>query len=293
MLKFLRPTPQWAAIALDPSQRPVTVHLGDGRDLTDQHGVASLRPLIIALGTDAGENAVLELREGNRLLGVLHLAKIGPAAAGGAILYRVAAGDHRCQSWPSRSLHRWRQDRAERRRRPGDDFRMEPAAARHLAIAYIRPRPVVLVSVAAPGHFNMFPMDLIGAAGSRVTLALRITNVSIPVMRDGGGVVLSCLPAEMKPHAYALAERHGSPLGEGATLPFATRSSSILGIPSVGAALRVRELIVRHAEDIGSHIFFTADILSDDSSIHGAQLHHVPGFYQAYRRRHGLGFPEA
>jgi len=73
----------------------------------------------------------------------------------------------------------------------------------------------------------------------------------------------------------------------------AARSSSILGIPSVGAALRVRELIVRHAEDIGSHIFFTADILSGDSSAHGAQLHHVPGFYQAYRRRHGLGFPEA
>lgn len=293
MVKFLRPAPQWAAIAIDPEQRPVTVHLGDGRDVTDQHGVASLRPLIIALGADAGENTLLEFREGSRPLGTLRLAKIGSAAAGGAALYHVAAGDHRCQSWAAQSLHRWRQERAERHKRPDHNFRMEPSAVRQLAIAYIRPRPVVLVSVAAPGHFNVFPMDLIGAAGSQITLALRTTNVSIPIMRDGGGVVLSCLPAGMKPHAYALAERHRSPLGEGTALPFAMRSSSILGIPSVAAALRVRELAVRHAEEIGSHTFFAADILSDAASARGAQLHHVPGFYQAYRRRRGLGFPEA
>lgn len=293
MRKLLRPTPQWSAVAIDPSQRPVSVRLGDGRDVTDQHAVASLRPLVIALGAEAGENAVLEFIEGNRLLGSLRLAKVGACAAGGIVLYHVAAGEHRCQSWSARSVHRWLQERAERRKPDNHDFRMEPSALRQLAITYLRPRPVALVSVAAPSHFNLFPMDLIGAAGSRVTLALRSTNISVPVMRDGAGVVLSCLPAAMKSHAYALAERHRSPLGEGIILPFALKPSPILGISSVAAALRVRELAVRHAEDVGSHTVFVADILSDESSAPGAQLHHVPGFYQAFRRRRGLGFPEA
>ena len=170
---------------------------------------------------------------------------------------------------------------------------MEPAALRQLLICYIRPRPVVLVSVSAPGHFNIFPMDLIGPVGGYFTLALRSTSISIPVLREAGQVALSCLPAPLKSVAYDLARHHKQPLRELSSLPIAIRPSPTLGVPVASAALRTRELAVRYGQEIGSHTFFVADILSDGLVAEGRQLHHVSGLYQAHRRLRGIGFAEA
>lgn len=298
LVPFIRPVPQWSAVAMAPPQRPVSVCLswvGGSRDVTTDHSVASLRPLIIAIGTDAGASATLDFQEEGRVLGRLRLEKAGtvPAAGPPLSLYRVVAGDHWCLPWPWHPWNRWLQSRAARRNRQEHNFHLEPAVLQQLMICYIDPRPVVLVSVAAPGHFNIFPMDLIGSVGPRFTLALRTTNISIPVMRDAGRVVLSCVPAEMRPAAYELGRHHKLPLQDPALLPFATRPSPNFGIPAAAAALRTRELAIRHAEEIGSHTFFTGEILFDRPAAEGPQLHHVSGLYQAYRRRRGAAFAEA
>ena len=100
---LVRPLPQWSTIAVAPSQQSVeaTLHGEDGSaDVTADHTVASLKPLVIATSIDAGSRAVLEYSDritGHRL-GALKLAKTTQIDIDGTslTLYRVEAGDHRC-----------------------------------------------------------------------------------------------------------------------------------------------------------------------------------------------------
>ena len=171
---------------------------------------------------------------------------------------------------------------------------MEPAAAQQLMIAYLCPRPVVLVSVEAPGHHNIFPMDLIGPLqrSGFFSLALRSTNVSAPIMREVRRVALSGIPGTMKTTVYKLAEHHRRPLNGWDELSFPVRPSREFGIPVVAEALRVQELTIVHHQEIGSHTFFLARVVSDENPAAGMQLHHTAGFHQAWHRRSGTPFTE-
>lgn len=290
---FVRPLPQWSPVAMAPPQTLVTAALhGDGEaaDVTADHTVASLKPLTIATSLDAGPRAVLEYRDDatGKLLGILHLMRTAPAAAETSpVLYHVAAGEHRCLDWPRRSWNAWLQNRAMLKGRSPHSSGMEPAAAQQLMIAYLCFRPVVLVSVAAPGHRNIFPMDLIGPLerSGLFSLALRSTNVSAPVMREVRRVALSGVPASFKTTVYQLAGHHKRPLDDWSELPFSLQPSREFGIPVIAEAPRIQELaIVRHQE-IGSHIFFLCQVVSDETPVDGMQLHHTSGFHQAWRRR--------
>ena len=298
---YVRPLPQWSTVAVAPPQQAVTATLrwdGNAMDVTADHTVASLVPLVIATSLDAGQHPALEYRDSatGKLLGVLHLVKTASIAVEetSLTLYHVAAGEHRCLGWPLRPWNAWLQNRLMRKNRSPHHFAPEPAAVQQLMIAYLCPRPVVLVSVDAPGHRNIFPMDLIGPLErSRLfSLALRNTNVSVPVMRDVQRVALSGIPAAMKTVVYTLAEHHKQPLMDWNALPFPARLSREFGIPAVAAALRIQELTIVHSQEVGSHTLFLGRIASDETLAEGVQLHHTAGFHQAYRRRRGTPFAE-
>ena len=299
---FVRPLPQWSPIAVASPQRMVTATLhgnGQSTDATADHTVASLKPLTIATGFDAGQRAVLEYRDRatGTLLGILRLTRTDPIAPAGASVafYHAVAGEHRCLGWPRRPWNTWLQNHVIRKTRSSHHSLMEPDAVQQLMIAYLCPRPVVLVSVAAPGHSNIFPMDLIGPLGRRgfFSLALRSTNVSVPVMREARRVALSGTPATMKDVVYKLAEHHKQPLQTWDAVPFPIRPSRKFDIPVAAAALRIQELAIEHSQEIGSHVFFLCRIVSDESPAQGEQLHHTAGFHQVWRRRHGMPFAEA
>ena len=298
---YVRPLPQWSVVALAPPQRAVTATLywdGHSADVTADHTVASLVPLVIATSLDAGQHPVLEYRgsDSGKLLGVLHLTQPTSivAAETSFTLYHVAAGEHRCLVWPLRAWNGWLQNRLMRKNRAPQHFAPEPVAVQQLMIAYLCPRPVVLVSVDAPGHHNIFPMDLIGPLqrSGLFSLALRSTNVSIPVMCDVRRVALSGIPATMKGAVYQLAGHHKQPLPGWNELPFPVRPSREFGIPAVAAALRIQELIIVHSQEIGSHTLFLGRLASDERLAEGTQLHHTAGFHQAYRRRQRTPFAE-
>jgi len=297
----VRPLPQWSPVAVDPPSHVVsaTLRWKDGKaDVTTDHTVASLKPLTIATSLDAGESATLEYTDcaTGKLLGVLHLVRAGFIAAENVsiALYHVAGGGHRCLAWPWRSWNAWLQNRSMLKSRSSNHLNMKPAAAQRLMIAYLCPRPVILVSVDTPGHQNIFPMDLIGPLerSGLFSLALRSTNVSEPVMREVGRVALSSIPADMKATVYKLAQHHKQPLQHWDALSFPVRPSPRHAIPAVAAALRVRELDIVQTQVIGSHTFFVGRVVSDEAWSEGAQLHHTAGFHQAYRRRQGMPFPE-
>jgi flavin reductase (DIM6/NTAB) family NADH-FMN oxidoreductase RutF len=298
---FLRPLPQWSPVAVAPPQQLViaTMH-GDGGaiDVTLDHTVASLRPLVIATSVDAGQRPVIEYRDSasGARLGVLHLVRTTPVVFGKTSLklYCVVSGDHACLHWPRRSWNAWLQNRQMLKHRSAQHFNMEAAAVQQLMIAYLCPRPVVLVSVGAADQPNIFPMDLIGPLGGHglFSLALRSTNVSAPIMRDLRRVALSNVPASMKAAVYKLSEHHKQRLADWGALPFPVRASREFGIPAVAASLSVQELAIEHSQEIGLHTFFIGRIVSHESWAEGAQLHHTPGFHQLYRRRKSAPFAE-
>lgn len=166
---LVRPLPQWSTVAITPPSQAVVAALRWGStraDVTHDHTVASLHPLTIATSFDAGERPVLEYRDSATgiLLGALHLVQAMRISAETAslTLYRVAAGEHHCLGWPHRSWNAWLQNRSMLKHRTPHHGATEPTSVQQLMIAYLCPRPVVLVSVVAAGHQNIFPMDLIG-----------------------------------------------------------------------------------------------------------------------------------
>ncbi|MFC5436129.1 flavin reductase [Rhodanobacter umsongensis] len=297
----MRPLPQWSTVAVAPPQAVVTATLrwaGKSADVTAGHTVASLKPLAIATDLDAGQRPLLEYRDSAtaRLLGVLQLARAAPATTEdpSVVLYHVEAGEHRCLRWPRRPWNAWLQNRLMSKNQSSPHSALAPSAVQQLMIAYLCPRPVVLVSVDAPGHRNIFPMDLIGPLerSGLFSLALRSTNVSVQVMCDVRRVALSSMPATMKEVVYKLSEHHKQPLLDWDELPFPARLSREFGIPVAAAALRIRELAVVHSQEVGSHRLFLCRIVSDEGLADGVQLHHTAGFHQAYRRRQGMPFTE-
>ena len=301
MRPFVHALPQWSTIAVAPGQRTVTATLhGEGTsvDVTADHTVASLVPLMIATSLDAGQRPLLEYRDSatGKLLGVLQLTRSASVtiAQTSLTLYYVTAGEHHCLGQPLRSWNTWLQNRLMLRNRTPQHFSPEPSAVQQLMIAYLCPRPVVLVSVDTPGHQNIFPMDLIGSLqqSGLFTLALRSTSTSVTVMRDVRRVALSNIPATMKALVYKLAEQHKHPLTDWNALPFPTRPSRKFGIPTIAAALRIQELDIVHSQEVGSHTLFLGRIVSDENLAQGIQLHHTAGFHQAYRQRHGTPFAE-
>lgn len=298
---FVRPLPQWSTVAVAAPQQVVNASLHwDGRsvDVTADHTVASLVPLTIATSLDAGPRPVLEYRDSTsgKLLGLLRLERADTIAVGdtSVALYRVATGDHRCLDWPRRPWNAWLQNRSMAKHQSPQHLAMESAAVQQLMIAYLCPRPVILVSVAAEGHRNIFPMDLIGplTRSGFYSLGLRSTNVSQPVMREAEAVVLSSMPATMKPVVYKLSAHHKQPPADWDALPFAVRPSNVFGVPAVADALRVQELAIVHSQEIGTHTFFLGRVVSDEHLAEGTQLHHTAGFHQAYRRRQAMPLAE-
>lgn len=299
---FVRPLPQWSTVAIAPPSNAVTATMhwdGTAADVTTDHTVASLMPLVIATSLPAGQHPVLEYHDNatGKLLGVLRLTHAGSidAEKTSLTLYHVAAGEHHCLRWPRRPWNAWLQNRQMLKHRTPHHLTMEPSAVQQLMIAYLCPRPVILVSVGVPGHQNIFPMDLIGPLqrSGLFSLALRSTNISRPIMREARKVVLSGIPSAMKETVYKLAEHHKQPLRDWNTLPFPVRLSREFGIPAVASALRVQELTIVHSQEVGSHTFFLGRIVSEEHLTQGTQLHHTPGFYQAYRRRVDMPFAEA
>jgi flavin reductase (DIM6/NTAB) family NADH-FMN oxidoreductase RutF len=253
---------------------------------------------VIATSLDAGEHPVLEYSDNatGKLLGALQLAQMMSIAAGetSLTLYHVTSGEHHCLGWPRRPWNAWLQNRLMLKQQSSHPFALKPAVVQQLMVAYLCPRPVILVSVDAPGHQNIFPMDLIGPLkrSGLFSLALRSTNVSVPFMREVRRVALSHVPAAMKPMVYKLSEHHKQPPPDFNALPFPVRPSQEFAIPSVAAALHVQELAIVHSQEIGSHTLFLGRMVSDEYLADGVQLHHTAGFHQARRRRQGMPFAE-
>jgi flavin reductase (DIM6/NTAB) family NADH-FMN oxidoreductase RutF len=307
LIRYARPLPQWCAIALEHPQTQVRIDLSSGDlelDVTQNLVVASLRPLMLAVGLDArlkrslatSAHAVLrffDLDAPDAPLGVLRLtaARVRSTENSEMAVFEIEHGEHHCLPWPRRPWNRWLQNRAMRSKRDPHNFAMSPQPAEQLMIFYICPRPVVLVSVDDGSHSNIFPMDLIGAIAPQwFTLALRSTSVSVETMKSARRVAISSIAAAERSVAYRLGEHHSRPAADWSKLPFTLERSSTFALPVPASALRVRELEICDYESIGSHTFFVTRAISDRVLKAGAQLFHTSGIHQEFRTQRGRPF---
>jgi len=293
----LRPLGLWAPIGLPDPQALIDVRFRAGRtecDVTGNQVVLSLAPLHVGIGDVAtrqlrGEVAELQFcdRVSGVELGVLRLEEHGAINAAGVRVtrFRVTRAAHRCLPAPLRTWQSWMQ---RRRADTSSPFHMSHAALEQLAVFYICPRPVVLVSAQDGECSNLFPMDLIGpVAGPRFVLALRNTSPSVAILQNSRRAALADVALGERSLAYALGKHHRESNIDWSALPCQAARSSHFGLRVPAHALRVREFEILAAEPHGSHTVFVCRLVSDEGGADAPRLFHTSGIHGAWRRRHG------
>ncbi|HKP74268.1 MAG TPA: flavin reductase [Longimicrobiaceae bacterium] len=296
-------------VALWPDeQRPVRAVLaspGDSADITARLFPVSLNPLVLGihspgeLGLGADARVAVRMFDADERVPVgdlrLRGERILPWPGGDVLLLKPTGSRVRCapaldRAW--RYALAWRQ--AKVIAKTPNAFAMSFPDLKALNVFYMMPRPVYLVSVAHGDASNIFPMDLVGPVGDDTfLLALRRTSPSIELMKASGRIVVSAIPAELKEPVYALGMHHKQKSIDWAGLPIATAPSPAFGIPAPVDALSVRELEVRQAAEVGSHVFFDTRVAAFDRRRDGAQLCHVSDMYARWRAARGRSFAGA
>jgi flavin reductase (DIM6/NTAB) family NADH-FMN oxidoreductase RutF len=284
------PIPCWAPIGLAEEQQLIDVRVrssGNTIDVDSNHVIAALVPLTIAVGHEgitSGEMGFFDRRTG-RELGTLRLR--GPRSASSAEMavsfLEVDGGKHAClptglRTWQRLLQARWRHD---------SGFRMSNTAVQHLMLFYLRPRPVVLVSVDDGTNDNLFPMDLIGNLRGSFTLALRTTSPSVATMRNSRRVALADVALRLQKTVYGLGNHHRLAQIDWNSLPFESVRSTEFGLRVPVDAQRIRECSIESWREVGSHTFFVCRVVSDRTLGTEPRLHHTCGIHRVYRQHAG------
>ena len=293
----LRPTRQWVPIGIPEEQRLVDVRLqarGFERDVTRDHVIVSLRPLLIgvsreAAATDGGAQLRFHDRAEDTLLGslVLRVADDIETSRDDLRVYRPCEWWHRCLPAPMRAWQRGLRLALRMRHAQDNHLGMSRDDIQQMLIFYVCPRPVVLVSVDDGENDNLFPMDLIGPIGDRFSLALRTTSPSVATMQKTRRVALADMPHKDVELVYRLGAHHRQSRIRWEEQPFQTIRSTRFSLRVPELALRVREYQIESDETIGSHTLFAGRIVSEQRRGTGPRLFHTSGIHCEYRSRCG------
>ncbi len=290
--------------------------LGAPLDVTHRHAMVALRPFTIAIGLREGEaparldRARLSLavreRQSGTLLGRVRLGppRAAAQAAGGPAVRPLPPGIHLfgtrgcanyCLPAPRLALlylfTRWQ---LACDRDPRNAQKMAAAELFSKWVLFCQPRPVVLVSYAAGGGGNVFPMDLVGPVGpEHFLLGLHQPSPAIAPILESGRLAVSTLPLGFRALAFALGSNHRRAAVDLGELPFATAHSTRFGLPVPQAALAIREVEVEQAAAVGSHLLLVTRTASRQRCARGLQMCHTHGSYQLYLERMGRPLPRS
>jgi flavin reductase (DIM6/NTAB) family NADH-FMN oxidoreductase RutF len=263
--------------------------------------MACADPFTLCIGFESGEDpdknmtSQLSLQLCERSGRKKVLAEIGldvdsatlvPASSARLVLFRVRNSKNYCL--PRRHLFahycRYRYSLWRKPDVPGR--KMTFLERRAAMVMFIRPHPVVLLSLCNEGGGNIFPMNIMGDLGNGYfALALKESRLAAHLVERAGHIAISNVPLSQTSTAFKLGVNHRKPSISWSELPFATKLSSSFNIPVPVFAYRVRELEVDSVHRLGSHLFFVARIVSDEVTPEPEGLCIVHGFYQGWRLR--------
>ena len=296
--------PQAFSIGLPDPQAEVAVWLhglGARLDVTERLAMACADPFTVCIGVHAEEypfaakvqEAFLQFCERNGSKQIL--AEIGldinsatavPSGDVKLILLRARYSRNYCL--PRRHLFahycRYRYSLWRKIDIPGR--KMTFLERRAAMVMFIRPHPVVLVSLRDDDGGNIFPMNIMGdLGGGYFSMALKESKLAAHQVERAGRVAISNVPLSQSSTAFALGPNHRKPFIDWGELPFPTKLSSVFGIPVPIFSHRIREMEVEAVHRLGSHMFFVARLVSDEIAPEPAELCIVHGFYQGWRLR--------
>jgi hypothetical protein len=292
--------PQEFTIGLTEPEAEISVWLcdrGKRRDVTGQFTTACTSPLTLCISLGKGEppdesspeSIALHFceRDGKqRLLGEIQLACDTTISVDGHhfMLFRVRDSTNYClpriRLWAHYALHaysQWRRD-------DPPDIRMTLLEQKAASVTFIRPHPLCLVSVGDLADGNIFPMNLMGDLGDGYFgFALREQRLAGHLVERAGRIALSAIPISKCSVPFRLVDNHKKTSIDWSVLPFETKLSGKFGIPVPSFAVRVREMQVERVHPIGSHRFFIARVVSDETHSSDPQACVIHGFYQFLR----------
>lgn len=153
-------------------------------------------------------------------------------------------------------------------------------------VTFIRAHPIFLVTANDERGGNIFPMNLMGELGQGwFGFALKCTRTAAPLLERTRKLALSTVPPRYAPLIFRYAAHHFKESIEWSQLPFGMKRSQKLALPVPEFAVRVRELEVEQVYKNGSHTFFVAKKLSEETMNDEEEICAIHGFYQAWRLR--------
>ncbi len=294
--------PQAFTIGLMEPQAEITVWLhgmGIPLDVTCRHSLACTDPFTVCIAFDEGrgpsEKEVSRLsmkfceRDGQkRVLGEISLnlksATAVPAFGTELILFEARSAKNYCLPKIHILAHYLRHRYLLWRRVDIAGIKMTFLERRAVMVMFIRPHPVVLLSLCGEAGGNIFPMNIMGDLDNGYfAFALKDSRMAAHLVERAGRVALSSVPLSQTSLAYQLGANHRKHVIDWDKLPFATRMSATFHIPVPVFAQRVREMEIETVRKIGSHTFFVARVIRDESFADSVGLCIVHGFYQAWR----------
>jgi flavin reductase (DIM6/NTAB) family NADH-FMN oxidoreductase RutF len=288
--------PQEFTIGLEEPQTEIAVWLHGmdaSMDVTYRYAPACSKPFVICVALDEAPTAKylkglsLQFRErggAERVLGEIGLKLSNTASAAGPGLFLFEPRSSRNYCLPKRYLCAHYLLDAYTHWRSKSEIKMSILERWAAIVTFIRPHPVALVSLAGEDGGNIFPMNLMGTFGNgRFGFALRESRQSSRLVEEAGRIAVSSVPVSQAQVAYHLAGNHTKRSIVWDQVPFATKMSATFGIPVPVFALRVREMKVEKVHKLGSHRFFVARIICDETYARSPGLNVIHGFYQAWR----------
>lgn len=294
--------PQAFTIGLAEPQAEISVWLhgmGSPLDVTRRHSMACTDPFTVCIAFDEGrgpgekEPSRLSLkfceRDGQkRVLGEIILdpksATAIPASGIELILFEARSARNYCLPKIHIFAHYLRHRYLLWRKVDIAGIKMTFLERRAVMVMFIRPHPVVLLSLSGEAGGNIFPMNIMGDLDNGYfAFALKDSRLAAHLVERAGRVALSSVPLSQTALAYQLGANHRKNAIDWDKLPFATKKSAAFQIPVPVFAQRVREMEIEAVRKLGSHTFFVARIVHDESFEGSVGLCIVHGFYQAWR----------
>jgi len=296
--------PQAFTIGLAEPQAEISVWLhgmGTPLDVTRRHSMACADPFTVCIAFDEGrgpsEKELNRLsmkfceRDGRkRVLGEISLnlksATVIPAFGTDLILFEARSSKNYCLPKIHILAHYLRHRYLLWRKVDIAGIKMSFLERRAVMVMFIRPHPVVLLSLYGEAGGNIFPMNIMGDLDNGYfAFALKESRLAAHLVERAGRVALSSVPLSQTSLAYQLGANHRKQTIDWDKLPFATKMSVTFHIPVPVFAQRVREVEIETVRNIGSHTFFVARVIHDESLAGSVGLCIVHGFYQAWRLR--------
>jgi hypothetical protein len=294
---FGRLLPQEFTVGFPEPQTEIAVWLHGKEapiDVTYRYSVACAAPLTFCIGFDESvryrntDRFCLKFcrRIEQRTLGAIELHRVATLSVGESqfVFFEPCRSTNYCLPRTQLALHYllfayrdWRKDNTK-------GVHLSFLEKRAMMVEFIRPHPVILVSVGSIEEGNIFPMNLFGDLGNGyLGLALRSARLAGGLVERRGRIAISSMPLSQGAVAYQLAHNHSKESFSWAQLPYEIRMSAAFNIPVPAFALRVREMEIQSVRTLGSHRFFLARTVREEKWSEGLAFCSIHGFYESWR----------